>query len=389
MPVAEAAPLPDAVLMDLYRATMEPDSWQRILAILVPVLGGTAGACVRLDRVHPRDSMFLVHGIDLEYLPAMARRDLSEDLIWRELLARPAGAVFRSTDVIPAAELQMNSLYRRVALPAGMLYALLAVVVNQSQLFANVCITRADRDFNDAELVLMREVLAHLQVLRELEERIVLGDAGRRQALAAFGRVGQPLVVLDRTGGCLYRNSLARAILDREDGIGLRQGRLWFGSNAVKVAFDQALRLALALGPGDAPPLSGEIRVQRRKAGLPLMLSVVACNTATDRAVLPEGAGAMLLFHDPGMSHALPGEQLAWLYRLTPAELRVCEALYATGTIVDAAIRLGLAHQTIRSHLKSIYAKFGVTSQAQLIRKLANALWMVIGRGTKEPAVET
>src|SRR5690606_1187388 len=144
------------------------DSWQRILAILVPLLGGTAGICTRLDRVHPRDSTFLVHGIDPEYLPAMARRDLSEDLIWRELLARPAGAVFRSSDVIPAAELQANALYRRVALPAGMQFALLAVMVNQPQLFANVGVTRGDRDFNDAELALMREVLPHLQVVREL-----------------------------------------------------------------------------------------------------------------------------------------------------------------------------------------------------------------------------
>lgn len=388
MPAADATLLPDAVLMDLYRCTMEADSWQRILALLVPLVGGTAGVCTRLDRVHPRDSMFLVHGIDPKYLPAMARRDLSEDLIWRELLARPAGTVFRSTDVIPASELQANSLYRRVALPAGMQFALLAVLVNQPQLFANVCVTRGDRDFSDAELALMHELLAHLQVLRELEERIVLGDAGRRQALAAFDRVGQPLVVLDRSGNCLHCNPLAQAILDREDGIGLRQGRLWLGSHAVNVAFEQALQLALALSPGDAPPLSGEIRVQRREAGLPLTLSVIACNSATDRAILPEGAGAMLLFHDPTMPQVLPGERLAWLYRLTPAELRVCEALYATGTIVDAAIRLGLAHQTIRSHLKSIYAKFGVTSQVRLMQKLANTLWMVTGHGTKVPVAK-
>lgn len=388
MSAADGARLPDEVLMDLFRCTMEPDSWQRILALLVPLLGGTAGVYTRLDRVHPRDSMFLVHGIDPQYLPAMARRDLREDLIWRELLGRPAGTVFRSTDVIPAGELQANTLYRRVALPAGMQFALLAVLVNQSQLFSNVCVTRGDRDFSDAELALMREVLPHLQVVRELEERIVLGDAGRRQALAAFDRVGQPLVVLDRTGSCLYCNSLARAILDREDGVGLRQGRLWFGSLAVKVAFEQALQLALAAGPGDATPLSGEIRLQRRRAQLPLALSVVACNSASDRAILPEGAGAMLLFHDPAMPHVLPGERLAWLYRLTPAELRVCEALYATGTIVDAAIRLGLAHQTIRSHLKSIYAKFGVTSQALLMQKLANTLWMATGHGTTVPVAE-
>ncbi len=388
MPAAETGLLPEAAVMDLYRATLEPDAWRRILAILVPMVGGTAGVHARLDRVHPRNSVFLVHGIDLKYLPAMARSDLAEDLIWRELLARPAGAVFRSTDAIPAAELQANSLYRRVALPAGMQFALLAVMENQPQLFANVGVTRADRDFSDAEVALMREALGHLRVVRELEDRLTLGDAGRRRALTWFDRTGQAIVVLDRAARSLHCNPLAQAILDSEDGVGLRQGQLWFGSNAVETEFRQALRLAMTAAPGDAASVPRVIRVLRRKTATPLALSVIACNSAADRALLPEGAAALLLIQDIGRPRILPGERLAWLYRLTPAEQRICEALYGTGSVTDAALRLGLADQTVRSHLKSIYAKFGVSSQAQLIRKLANALWMTSGHGTAVPAAD-
>ena len=94
MSAADTARVPDAVLADIYRAILAPDAWQRILAILTPLLGGNASVHVRLDRVHPRESRFLVHGIDPQYLPAMARRDLSEDLIWRELLAPPGGPLF-------------------------------------------------------------------------------------------------------------------------------------------------------------------------------------------------------------------------------------------------------------------------------------------------------
>ncbi len=393
MPPVAPQPLlvPDEVLAELFREIMGADGWQRVLARLVPLLGGQAGLCIRLDRVHPRDSIFLTHGIALEYLPELARRDLAEDLIWRELLRRPAGAVFRSTDVIPASELRLNSLYRRIGEPTGMKFALLAVLQNQPQRFANVCVTRPDRDFGDGELALMRDLLPFLQVMLELEERIALGDAGRRQALASFDRSGQSVVILDRSGYALHCNPLARASLDREGEVMLKGGRLLFESVTVQTEFECALRLALTAAAGEADPLPQEVRVPRRGGRAPLVLSVISCSSAADRAILPEGAGAMVVVYDVDVPRVLPIERLAWLYQLTPAETRVCEVLYGAGSVETAAERLALTRHTIRSHLKSIYAKFGVSTQGQLMQKLSNSLWMSAGRGApaSPPTPET
>jgi DNA-binding CsgD family transcriptional regulator len=65
--------------------------------------------------------------------------------------------------------------------------------------------------------------------------------------------------------------------------------------------------------------------------------------------------------------------------RLTPAEARVCESLFRTGSVDAVAEDLNLTRNTVRSHLKSIYAKFGVVSQGQLMQRLANSLRLTEG----------
>ncbi|HWV61154.1 MAG TPA: LuxR C-terminal-related transcriptional regulator [Sphingopyxis sp.] len=45
-------------------------------------------------------------------------------------------------------------------------------------------------------------------------------------------------------------------------------------------------------------------------------------------------------------------------------------ALAGGGSLVEAADRLGIAHNTARSHLRSIFAKTGARRQSQLVHLL-------------------
>lgn len=55
---------------------------------------------------------------------------------------------------------------------------------------------------------------------------------------------------------------------------------------------------------------------------------------------------------------------------LTPAELRFLEALLTGGSLAEVAERVGIAYETARSRLKTIYAKTGVHSQRELMSLL-------------------
>lgn len=57
---------------------------------------------------------------------------------------------------------------------------------------------------------------------------------------------------------------------------------------------------------------------------------------------------------------------------LSPQEVRVTLHLIDGGTVATAAEQFGVAESTIRTHLKSVFAKTGLNRQAQLATLLQN-----------------
>jgi DNA-binding NarL/FixJ family response regulator len=77
---------------------------------------------------------------------------------------------------------------------------------------------------------------------------------------------------------------------------------------------------------------------------------------------------------------ALPNErrnrdwrQIPGLDELSPREVQVLEALLAHRRPPQIAEDLGISPHTVRNHLKSIYAKCGVRSQAELLQLIVEA----------------
>ncbi len=81
---------------------------------------------------------------------------------------------------------------------------------------------------------------------------------------------------------------------------------------------------------------------------------------------------AVLLGAQPAALLANPS-QLAKLYGLSPAEVRVFVGIVSGNTVTRIAETAGVGRETVRSQLKSVYAKTGTRSQADIVR-LASGL---------------
>jgi DNA-binding CsgD family transcriptional regulator len=66
-----------------------------------------------------------------------------------------------------------------------------------------------------------------------------------------------------------------------------------------------------------------------------------------------------------------PSSLVQALFDVTPAEARVALALGEAASVDDAARRLGVSRETVRSHLRAIFSKTGVSRQSALVRSLA------------------
>ncbi len=123
----------------------------------------------------------------------------------------------------------------------------------------------------------------------------------------------------------------AASVLETEDGGALR---------VLAVPLAPARSEALGLAPPSAP------------------LGLVCIS---DVAPLPDGAAATL--------------QL--LFGLTPAQANLALALFEGGSLREYADRHGRSLNTVRTHLKEIFAKTGARRQSELVRQLG-ALGMIV-----------
>jgi DNA-binding CsgD family transcriptional regulator len=99
---------------------------------------------------------------------------------------------------------------------------------------------------------------------------------------------------------------------------------------------------------------------------------MIPVTDGVQRAILPPAAVFMVAITDPEVVAGVSHQRLRG-YGLTGAEARLCQALVRTGSLNHAADDLHISPSTARSHLKNIFTKLGVTSQVQLVMRLAAA----------------
>ena len=77
---------------------------------------------------------------------------------------------------------------------------------------------------------------------------------------------------------------------------------------------------------------------------------------------------AIITINDPDMRVEPDTRMLASVFGLTPSEAKVAAAFYRfEGDTAAVAHDTGLAYLSVKSYLKSIFAKMGVQSQTQML----------------------
>jgi DNA-binding CsgD family transcriptional regulator len=59
-------------------------------------------------------------------------------------------------------------------------------------------------------------------------------------------------------------------------------------------------------------------------------------------------------------------------YGLTQAEARVAVAASSGSTVFESATQLGLSPNTVKTHLRKVFAKTGISRQTELVRLMTS-----------------
>jgi DNA-binding CsgD family transcriptional regulator len=213
-----------------------------------------------------------------------------------------------------------------------------------------------------------KTALANLS--QRLTETATLSTAVGRVVLSnvtnALGFIKRAAIALDQFGSVLSVNPLAETILAGDD-INMLDQRLVMRDERAQSIFNNFLdRLRM---PTDLEALGVAPIVIRRESRLPIVIRVLPVDGAARSPFL--GARAILILSGADEGEA---EQLAMLreaFRLTPSEARIALRLAEGKALEEAAQEMGIAQETTRSHLKSIFRKTGTHRQGELVALVA------------------
>jgi DNA-binding CsgD family transcriptional regulator len=173
------------------------------------------------------------------------------------------------------------------------------------------------------------------------------------------------VILIDAKGKVLTMNRSANRHVSGAKVLRVRVGKLCAvqgrESERLMALIDGAVKTTVGEGHS-----AGGTMLVSRPVGRPLSLTVAPLRVARR----PEEPAAVIFIADPDERTELPGDLLRRGYGLTAAECRLALLLVEGQSLNHAAAQTRVSVLTLRTQLKSVFAKTGVKRQGELIQLL-------------------
>lgn len=375
----ELAKLSTSELSDLlaltYRGPLEPTPWSGLLEALRLRFRASFVTLVLRNPAHERPGLIVnasVHGPHLPGEPSYSEHfySICPFLDW------PAGQVASADQVLGGEAWLAHDFYRSYLQPLDLRYVLVANLRTEAGMHCAlfVCRDHAAEDFDASERALIELLRPHLQQAVDLHSTVDELDSERLLYAATIDRLLVGTAILDEAGKVMRSNQAAQRLFAARDGLECRQERLFAYSSQDNRQLQKVVQTVLQHRQQGRDE-SVEVLTLSRPTGevpLNLLLRPIALNY--------EGQGharrpAVAVFiRDPNDSPQASRHLLRSLFQLTRTETEVAMLMMDGLTLDESAERLCLSRNTIRAHLRGVFAKTGATRQAQLVKTLLNSV---------------
>ena len=209
----------------------------------------------------------------------------------------------------------------------------------------------------------LARLLPHIRHYAATRQALINARAHGATLSAMLDSTGCGVIQLDRRARILAANDRARSLLRTRNGIYDEEGCLHAVSPAENVELQAVLGGALPrFGAGGQ---GGSVVLRCGGKGSLLVLHITPIGHRAE--VRTSGVAAFVLVMEP-LGHAHVDLRLvAEILGLTRMEARVAAMLAQGHRLREIAARTGTGYGTLRWHLQNIYAKCGVSTQAQVV----------------------
>ncbi|MGH7057804.1 MAG: helix-turn-helix transcriptional regulator [Acetobacteraceae bacterium] len=294
--------------------------------------------------------------------------------VWLERAAAMRSTeVLASKDLISDRELERTEFYQDFPRTRSAFYVVGAGFPIHGDMLCVIGIhrPRQARPYDEADKARVAAFLPHLGRALEIRRRLAHLAIERSAASDLIERSGTATLVLAGDGRVLYANAGAERLFSAGDAIRVIGGRFTAMDRSAAGRLAALIRTSANTAAGKAGGAGGAISICRANR-LPLTALVAPFRPAADGpgASLP---AAIVFLRDPE-SPCPSGMALRGLFGLTASEAAVAAAVAGGTAADDLAAGLGITLNTVRTHLKNIFAKTGTSRQAQLVSVILTSI---------------
>lgn len=382
----DAAEEYDALVGSIYQGALDAAPWQSFLPRLLDALGamvvsltlrppreGDTGLILNHLRPYTTASGHSFSKADPRDWPSTAYRE--QFFALDPFIDLPPLTVVSLQELIPLAALRESEYYRQFLEPAGILYILGADAREPGGMEARLRVSRGpdDAPFDAADERLLARLLPHLARALEINARLARTESERALYEGAVDQLAVGTIILDGHAQVLSTNRVAQQLLAPGDGMRMAGQELRFTDPEVGRQLQRTVAKVLEAHLRGRPAVVEALRVRRPsgKGDFGLVIRPVPRSAWSEGQSSPTVA---VFVSAPEMQSQTSEQVIKQLFDFTPAESRLALRLAGGLSLAEACEELCISQHTARAQLKTIFAKSGVTRQAELVRLILRSV---------------
>ena len=369
------------ILSNIYDFVLDTDAASIAIGKMTKLLKCNKAMMVRLADDRRRDIVLASLGFDRDTMNAILRGRENPDSFLARTDKWQAGGIATDSDYgdkRPANEpRQPSSLYPAALRLKGIDHSLLGVVDTSEIHHILMWFHRSAKTgpFSKTETATFTALMPHWQRACQLKLSYDLRDSAVAASAQVLDQSPFGLYLLGRDGQIVFSNAAAKKQCAEAAGIRLRNQALVFSDREVRAAYDKMLAATLH-GSSEGDPRMAPISFNKTTGVGSYQIGMRRLPMPAKRGSLASRKVIAIFIYDTSERMDLSIDNLKALYGLTDAEARVCDLLYQSRNLPEAAALLKISINTAKTHLTRSFRKVGVQSQAELIRRLNSQLYV-------------
>lgn len=362
-------------LIDLiYDAALAPEKWRAFMGRFAAELGSHSALLRENDCTGGNVGLFETVGYDPAYVAAYREHFVHLDHFTPVLAKLPIGSFVRGDAVVPWEQQRNSEFYNDYMRALKNRHVMGGILARNDRYQLMFALQRelGQPDFNENDMRLVHLVMPHMARAVRIHRQLAEVTAEKQWALSALDRLRVGVILLDDKGRPLFFNRAAEYLAS--GGTGFVAGR--DGLSLPSATETARLRRLIADAAKSAAgqqgcATAGCLHTVGRNGGR-LQFQVIPLHRGLSEQPWGESlpGGCVAVFISSSGGPRLSWNRMMAMHGFTRAEAKLASLLADGINLEGAAEALSISVHTARSQLKTVFAKAGVSRQAELIALL-------------------